>query len=71
MEYEGDPTITEQGKIWVEQGKDKKKKVTREGKKFDSANYEKEKQLAEKSNPSKLWRMNIYWSLLMYIYAPN
>lgn len=54
MEYEGDPTITEQGKIWVEQGKDKKKKVMREGKKFDSANYEKEKQLAEKSNPSKL-----------------
>lgn len=54
MEYERDPAIAEQGKIWVEQGKDKKKKVMREGKKFDSANYEKEKQLAEKSNPSKL-----------------
>ena len=52
MEYDRDPAITEQCRILIEQGKDKKKKVTRDGKKFDSANYEKEKQLAEKPKPA-------------------
>ncbi len=46
MEYERDPVITEQSKILEDKGMDKKKKVQREGKKFDSANYEREKQLA-------------------------
>lgn len=49
MEYENDPVLGEQSKILEEKGMDKKKKVQRDGKKFDSANYEKEKQLAQKS----------------------
>lgn len=49
IDYEDDPVIAEQAKILEAKNKDKKKKVQRDGKKFDSANYEKEKQLAEKN----------------------
>ena len=43
-----DPTIAEQAKIIQGKLKDKKAKVDRSGKKFDSANYEKEKQRVQK-----------------------
>lgn len=48
VEYEDDDVIAEQAKIMEMKGsKGKKAKVHREGEKFDSANYEKEKQMAQ------------------------
>jgi len=44
MDYENDPIIAEQAKLMEGKAKIKKAKVQREGKKFDSANHEKERQ---------------------------
>lgn len=51
VEYDEDPIIAEQAKIMELKNKERKAKVHREGEKFDSANYEREKQLAKKSKP--------------------
>lgn len=47
MNYEDDPIIAEQAKLMEGKAKVKKAKVQREGKKFDSANHEKEKQMGK------------------------
>lgn len=47
VEYDDDEVIAEQARIMEMKGKGKKAKVHREGEKFDSANYEKEKQTAQ------------------------
>lgn len=44
MDYEDDPIIAAQAKLLEGKCKTKKAKVQREGKKFDSANHEKERQ---------------------------
>lgn len=52
MNYEDDPIIAEQAKLMEGKAKVKKAKVQREGKKFDSANHEKEKQMGKHATES-------------------
>lgn len=50
MDYENDPIIAAQAQLLEGKMKVKKAKVQREGKKFDSANHEREKQLSKQNS---------------------